>query len=132
VGFPTTGATVVPAPYDVPDLVGKIQQVSDPTGAYAFAYDNMGRLIGTSTQYTFLPGHNFQNSYSYDAASNRTGMTAPDGSTNTYQYDTLNRLSGLTNSLTGQFGFGFDAPGRSDLPPISVHGTHTHSGRVHS
>ncbi len=29
------------------DLVGKIQQVNDPTGTYAFAYDNMGRLIGT-------------------------------------------------------------------------------------
>ena len=26
------------------DLVGKIQQVSDPTGVYGFAYDNMGRL----------------------------------------------------------------------------------------
>ena len=26
------------------DLVGKIQQVNDPTGTYAFAYDNMGQL----------------------------------------------------------------------------------------
>jgi YD repeat-containing protein len=95
------------------DLVGKIQQVSDPTGTYAFAFDNMGRLIGTSTQYTFLPGYNFfQNSYSYDAASNRTSLTAPDGSTNTYHYDTLNRLSSLTNSLTGQFGFAYDALSR--------------------
>jgi hypothetical protein len=49
---------------------------------YAFAYDNTGRLIGTSTQYAFLPGHNFQNSYSYDVASNRTSLTTPDGSTN--------------------------------------------------
>jgi len=24
------------------DLVGKLQQVSDPTGTYGFAYDNMG------------------------------------------------------------------------------------------
>jgi YD repeat-containing protein len=40
------------------DLVGKIQQVTDPTGTYGFAYDNMGRLIGTSTQYTFLGNHN--------------------------------------------------------------------------
>ena len=63
--------------------------------------DNMGRLIGTSTQYTFLPGHNFQNLYTYDAASNRVGLVAPDNSTNTYQYDTLNRLTTLTNSLTG-------------------------------
>ena len=42
--------------------------------------DNMGRLIGTSTQYTFLPGHNFQNLYTYDAASNRVGLVAPDNS----------------------------------------------------
>jgi RHS repeat-associated protein len=94
------------------DLVGKIQQVSDPTGTYGFAYDNMGRLIGTTTQYSFLPGHNFQNGYTYDAASNRKTLTAPDGSTNTYNYDTLNRLSTLTNSLTGQFGFGYDALSR--------------------
>jgi RHS repeat-associated protein len=94
------------------DLVGKIQEVTDPTGTYAFAYDNMGRLTGTTTQYSFLPGHNFQNSYSYDAASNRTSLTAPDGSTNSYNYDTLNRLTALTNSLTGQFGFGYDALSR--------------------
>ena len=94
------------------DLVGKILNVTDPTGTYGFAYDNMGRLIGTSTQYTFLPGHNFQNAYGYDAASNRTAMVAPDLSTNAYTYDTLNRLSSLTNSLTGQFGFRYDALNR--------------------
>ena len=94
------------------DLVGKIQQVTDPTGTYGFAYDNMGRLTGTTTQYSFLPGHNFQNAYAYDAASNRTWLVAPDGSSNNYQYDTLNRLATLTNSLTGQFGFGYDALSR--------------------
>jgi YD repeat-containing protein len=90
------------------DLAGKVQQVSDPTGTYVFAYDNMGRLVGTNTQYTFLPGHTFPNNYSYDAASNRTSLLAPDGSTNTYTYDTLNRLGTLTSSLTGQFSFGYD------------------------
>ncbi len=94
------------------DLVGKIQQVSDPTGTYGFAYDNMGRLIGTSTQYSFLPGHTYTNTYTYDKASNRKTLTAPDGNTNTYNYDTLNRLSSLTNSLTGQFGFSYDALSR--------------------
>jgi RHS repeat-associated protein len=93
------------------DLVGKIQQVSDPTGTYGFAYDNMGRLIGTTTHYSFLTT-TFSNAYTYDAASNRKTLTAPDGSTNTYNYDTLNRLSNLTNSLTGQFGFGYDALSR--------------------
>jgi RHS repeat-associated protein len=94
------------------DLVGKIKQVTDPTGVYGFAYDNMGRLIGTTTQYTFLPGHNFQNGYTYDGASNRKSLIAPDGSTNTYNYDTLNRLATLTNSMTGQFGFGYYALSR--------------------
>jgi RHS repeat-associated protein len=94
------------------DLVGKIKSATDPTGTYGFAYDNMGRLIGTTTQYTFLPGNTYSNGYTYDAASNRTGFTAPDGSTNTYAYDNLNRLTSLTNSLTGQFGFGYDTLSR--------------------
>lgn len=68
----------------------------------------MGRLIGTTTQYSFLPGITYSNAYGYDAASNRTSFTAPDGSTNTYAYDTLNRLTSLTDPLTGQFGFSYD------------------------
>ncbi|MFY9911620.1 MAG: RHS repeat domain-containing protein, partial [Candidatus Sulfotelmatobacter sp.] len=68
-------------------------------------YDNMGRLIGTSTQYSFLPASTFSNGYTYDAASNRTSLTAPDGSITTYGYDTLNRLNGLASSWAGSFGF---------------------------
>jgi RHS repeat-associated protein len=94
------------------DLVGKILQVNDPTGTYAFAYDNMGRLIGTTTTYSFLPASPFTNAYTYDAASNRTGFTAPDGSTNAYTYDTLNRLTALGNSWAGSFGFSYDALSR--------------------
>ena len=77
------------------DLVGKITQVNDPTGTYAFAYDNMGRLIGTTTSYSFLTGRNFTNAYTYDAASNRTGYTDPESGSTTYTYDTLNRLTSL-------------------------------------
>jgi len=54
-----------------------VLQVADPT-APGFAYDNMGRLISTTTNYTFVAG-TYTNSYSYDAASNRTSLTAPDG-----------------------------------------------------
>jgi YD repeat-containing protein len=36
------------------DPVGKIQRVT-PTGTYGFAYDNMGRLIGT-TNCRIAPG----------------------------------------------------------------------------
>jgi RHS repeat-associated protein len=94
------------------DLVGKVQQVNDPTGTYGFAYDNMGRLIGTTTQYAFLPGTTFSNSYTYDAASNRKSFTAPDGGTNTYVYDVLNRTTDQTNSWAGHFGFSYDTLNR--------------------
>jgi RHS repeat-associated protein len=93
------------------DLAGKTTEVVDSTGTYNFSYDNMGRLTGTSTAYSFLSG-TFTNSYTYDAASNRTGFTAPDTSTNTYSYDTLNRLTTLANSWAGSFGFSYNALGR--------------------
>src|SRR5690348_1965169 len=51
-------------------------------------------------------------SKSRGADSNRTGFTAPDGSTNTYTYDTLDRLNSLTNSWAGSFGFSYDALSR--------------------
>ncbi|MBS1849297.1 MAG: hypothetical protein JST79_00005 [Acidobacteria bacterium] len=115
------------------DLVGKIQQVTDPTGTYGFAYDNMGRLVGTTTQYSFLPSTTYTNAYAYDAASNRTGFTAPDSSTNTYTYDTLNRLSTLTNSLTGAFGFSYDALSRrTQLTRLNgIHTDYTYDSLSH-
>ncbi len=94
------------------DLAGKIKQVTDPTGVYGFAYDNMGRLLGTSTQYSFIPGQTFTNSYAYDAASNRTSFISPHGGTDTYAYDTVSQLTSITDSATGQFTFGYDALGR--------------------
>jgi YD repeat-containing protein len=69
------------------DLAGKIKQVSNPTGVYGFAYNNLGRLLGSTTQYSFQPGQTYSNAYTYDAGSNRTGFTAPDGSTATYVCD---------------------------------------------
>jgi YD repeat-containing protein len=104
------------------DPAGKIKQVTDTTGTYGFAYDNMGRLIGTTTQYAFLPGTpapTFSNSYAYDAASNRTSFTAPDGSTNTYAYDTLNRLTTLTDSGAGQFTMALRGISRRNLGVLS-------------
>jgi RHS repeat-associated protein len=97
------------------DLVGKILSVNDPTGSYSFAYDNMGRLTGTTTSYSFLTGRNFTTSYSYDKASNRTGFTDPESGSTAYVYDTLNRLQTLTPPsaiTTGSFGFSYDALSR--------------------
>src|SRR4051794_11692913 len=50
--------------------------------------------------------------YTYDSASNRQSLTAPDNSITTYGYDTLNRLNGMANSWAGSFGFSYDALNR--------------------
>jgi RHS repeat-associated protein len=97
------------------DLVGKLQQVTDPTGTYGFSYDNMGRLVGGTTQYTFLPSSNYSMSYTYDADSNRASMTDPQSGVTSYVYDTLDRLSTLTPPTafgSGSFGFTYDALSR--------------------
>jgi RHS repeat-associated protein len=114
------------------DLVGKVQQVNDPTGTYGFAYDNMGRLISTTTNYTFVAG-TYTNSYAYDAASNRASLTAPDGSGTAYGYDTLNRLNGLANSWAGSFGFSYDALSRRTqlTRPNGVNTNYSYDGLSH-
>src|ERR1700688_4917995 len=115
------------------NLAGKVLQVFDPTGTYGFAYDNMGRLIGTTTQYTFLPLVTETNSYAYDAASNRTSLTAPDGSISTYGYDTLDRLNGLANSWAASFGFSYDALSRRTqlTRPNGVNTNYSYDGLSH-
>jgi len=90
------------------DLVGRLLIVSDPTGSYAFNYDNLGRLTSTATQYAFLTSRTFTNQYSYDAASNRVGYTDPEGTATSYGYDSLNRLTTLNSGLAGQFTYGYD------------------------
>src|SRR5579883_750901 len=97
------------------DFDSRLTQVSDPTGTYSFTFDNMERLIGTATSYTFLPGRHFTTSYTYDKASNRTGFTDPEGGSTTYVYDTLHRLQTLTPPTafgSGSFGFSYDALSR--------------------
>src|SRR6266849_7419776 len=97
------------------DNDSRLTQVSDPTGTYQFTLDNMGRLTGTTTSYTFLT-RNFTTSYAYDKASNRTGFTDPENGSTSYVYDTLNRLQTLTPptafSGTGNFGFSYDVLSR--------------------
>jgi RHS repeat-associated protein len=97
------------------DLDSRLTQVTDPTGTYKFTFDNMGRLTGTTTSYSFLTSRNFTTSYSYDAASNRSGFTDPESGSTTYAYDTLNRLQTLTPPsafTSGNFGFSYDALSR--------------------
>lgn len=97
------------------DAASRLTNVSDPTGTYQFSFDNMGRLTGTTTDYSFLTSRTFTNAYAYDAGSNRTSFTDPENGVTSYVYDTLNRLSTLTPPAaisSGSFGFSHDALSR--------------------
>ena len=97
------------------DLTSKVLQLTDPTGTYSFTYDNMGRLTGATTSYTFLTSRNFTASYAYDAESNLTGFTDPENGSTGYTYDTLNRLTALAPPSafgSGAFAFSYDVLSR--------------------
>ncbi len=93
------------------DPLSRLTQVSDPSGNYSFTYDNVGRLTGTGTQYSFFSSA-LNNSYGYDAVSNRVSFTNPQSQITNYSYDSLNRLTSLADPNTGTFGFGYDALSR--------------------
>ena len=94
--------------------MSRLTQVTDPSGTYGFTYDNVGRLTGTGTQYSFLSG-TLSNSYGYDAASNRTSFSNFQSQITNYNYDSLNRLTSLADPNTGTFGFGYDASRAADF-----------------
>jgi RHS repeat-associated protein len=102
------GSGVVSYTYD---SGSRLTQVADSTGTYSFTYDNMGRLTGTTT-YSFLSGRTLTESYGYDAASNRTGFTDPEGGVNSYGYDSDNRLTSLASATSGSFSFSYDSLSR--------------------
>ncbi len=102
------------------DLVGQLTGVQDPSAAYTFVYDDLGRVTSESQNVTGLAPEIVFASV-YDADSRRTSLSATiDGSsdfTNAYQYDSLDRLTNLmqTSQVVGnsvatkRISFEFDA-----------------------
>ncbi len=75
------------------DLAGRETAVSDTLGnVIASAYDAAGRRASTTQTIPGLTGTKTV-SYQYDAASNRTRLTWPDGYYVGYTFDALNRMS---------------------------------------
>lgn len=91
--------------------LSRLTQASDLSGTYAFNYDNLGRLLQTTTNYSFLT-RTLTVGYSYDASSNRISLLDPESGIANYTYDSLNRLTGLTDFAGGNFTFSYDALGR--------------------
>ena len=94
------------------DNDSRLTQAADATGTYAFSYDNLGRLGGTTTDYSFLTSRALTTSYSYDAASNRATLTDAEGGITSYSWDFENRLASATPGGGTTVGFKYDPFGR--------------------
>ena len=86
---------------------GQRIKMTDPSGIYAYYYDKRDRLLTNVTPAGTL-------SYAYDANGNVTSISSStaNGTSVTYQYDALNRLTNVVDArLTGgaqSSGYGFD------------------------
>jgi len=67
------------------DAIGNLTSKTDRKGRTSRVftlYHAVNRLTQKTCPDSIFPNQTFTNAYSYHAASNRTGFTAPDGSTN--------------------------------------------------
>lgn len=127
-------------------LNGRQQFVTDANGNKAeFTWDGFDRLSKWNFPSPSTPGTvsttDFEQ-YGYDAAGNRTNLRKRDGSTLTYSYDNLNRMTlkvvpsraDLTAAQTRDVYFGYDILGRQlfvrfDSGAVSSDGvTNTYNG----
>jgi RHS repeat-associated protein len=98
------------------DAADQLTAASDPAAAYAYVYDNLGRVTQqTQTIAGLTPS--IVLAQKFDAASNRTELSATIGGTadfkNTYVYDGLNRMTQVIQQ--GQGGGNAVAVKRVDL-----------------
>jgi RHS repeat-associated protein len=89
------------------DLAGRLTSADNSNLTMTWAYDAAGRATGR--------GGNWSTSYVWDAASNMTSVTYPDGSVFTYAYDALNRTSAALQGTTTLASLAYDALGRRSV-----------------
>ena len=91
---------VVTYSYDNRD---RIIEVTDSSGTISYEYDAASNV----TSVTEPDGAEIQ--YSWDLNGNRTGITYPDGSTVTYVYDALNRIAQVAHPDSGTVTMSYNA-----------------------
>lgn len=80
------------------DNNGNRTYMHDSSGSTSYLYDNLNRLTSVTRS---VYGNDYETQYAYDAASNLTGFTYPNGLLVTYGYDELNRMTSVTDAVYG-------------------------------
>jgi RHS repeat-associated protein len=97
--------------YDAYDANGRLTQLTDPNGVRTnYTYDLRGRVqvitvtppTGTGARVT---------RYTYNAASNVTSVTFPDGIVLTYDYDAAQKLRSVIDNLGNRVAYNYDLKG---------------------
>jgi RHS repeat-associated protein len=91
------------------DGFGRPITIANSSSSIDNSYDAAGQLISTTTHAPALGIVTLN--YTYDAAGNRLSSTGPDGSVR-YAYDTLGRLTKVTDPKGGAFGLQYDSASR--------------------
>ena len=99
------------------DNDSRLTQAADATGTYAFSYDNLGRLTGTTTNCSFLTSRTLTTSCSYDAPSRRTQLTRANGVNSNYSYDALSRPLSVVHQASKLMGGPISGPVRRHRRP---------------
>lgn len=87
------------------DIAGRVTKTETPDGNVDYTYDGFGRLIAQE-------GTDRNVSYTYDDNSLVTGITYPDGTTVSREYDDARRVQTTTDWAGGERAFTYDAEGR--------------------
>ena len=81
-----------------------------------YLYDRLGRVLSETVSGDGAGGRTV--SYAYDAGSNRTGITWPDGVSASYTYDALSRLDTVSFAGTQLADYDYDLQSRLDLAAL--------------
>lgn len=77
---------------------GRLTGMTDPSGAYTYAYDALGNLI---TEKKTINAVTYTTQYTYDPAGILTGITYPCGRTVTYELNGAGRVKRVTTTKDG-------------------------------
>ncbi len=104
------------------DPLGRLESATDSDSRVVLAYDGADRLISQSTSGTAAsPQPAVTLNYEYDSQGNLVNIIGPEGTT-VYGYDTLSRLTTVTDPQRGTFTLAYDPVSRlqSVLRPNGV------------